>query len=107
MRRYVVVLTVLLIVLFTIAPVIVTGLASLTANFAGCDLNEGEAHVCVIHGKDYGEALYKMGMFEWMIIFTAPIGALALAILTISTLCRVLFKIIARNKAARRKHVSP
>lgn len=107
MRRYVVVLMGFLIILFMISPFIVTGLASLTANLAGCELNEGEIHACVIHGKDYGEALYKMGMFLWMIVFTVPMGALALATLTISVLCRVLFRAIARNKSARGKHISP
>jgi hypothetical protein len=62
-----------LIILLAFAPFGLAILGSVVANRAGCTLNEAGAHSCIIHGHDYGETLYTMGMSLWMIIFTIPV----------------------------------
>lgn len=85
--------------LFAFSPILVTALASLIANAAGCELNEGQAHACIIAGRDYGDLLYRMGLFGWVMIFTIPVGEIALAIWGIALLARFLWKVWARRRS--------
>ncbi len=57
--------------LMAIAPVLLTFAAAGIAQAAGCQLDEGSAHKCIIAGQDYGETLYTMGVSFWMFILTA------------------------------------
>jgi len=90
------------IALFALSPILVTALASLVANAAGCELNEGQAHACIIAGRDYGDLLYRMGLFGWVMIFTIPVGEVALAIFGIALLARFLWKVLARKRSGMR-----
>lgn len=102
MRRRFVITALLGIALFAFSPIIVTTLASFIANAAGCELNEGKAHACFIAGKDYGDLLYSMGVFGWMIIFTFPLGEIALAVWVGALLARFLWKAFVRKRSGVR-----
>jgi DMSO/TMAO reductase YedYZ heme-binding membrane subunit len=70
------------IVLFLIAMVALAPVASviacgIIANAAGCHVDEGSVHPCVINGHDYGQTLYTMGVMGWFMLLTLPAGALA------------------------------
>ena len=52
---------------------------SIIANAAGCRVDEGSVHPCVISGHDYGELLYTLGVMGWFMLITLPAGALAFA----------------------------
>jgi hypothetical protein len=79
---YVVVLG--LIVLIALAPVLSVVVSSAIANAAGCALDEGGSHPCVIGGKDWSEALYTMFVLGWFMLLTLPAGALAFAVWTVT-----------------------
>ena len=66
--------------LLAFAPVLITIAASVIAQAAGCKLDEGTAHICIIAGKDYGQTLYEMGVAFWLIIFTALYLPIAVAL---------------------------
>ena len=57
--------------LLAISPVLISFAASVIAQTAGCKLDEGTAHTCIIVGKDYGQTLYEMGVAFWLLILTA------------------------------------
>jgi hypothetical protein len=67
------------IVLFAVSPMILAAIASAIAGSAGCALDEGSIHPCVIAGEDWGSTLYTMAMMGWLAIATIQIGAIALA----------------------------
>jgi len=66
-----------LIGLVAFAPVASVIACSIIANAAGCHVDEGSVHPCVINGHDYGETLYAMGVMGWFMLLTLPAGALA------------------------------
>ncbi|HEX4668078.1 MAG TPA: hypothetical protein VH207_15915 [Chthoniobacterales bacterium] len=73
-------LTLGLIVLVALAPIFAVILCSIIASAYGCKVDEGSVHPCMIHGKDYGEQLYTLGVSGWFMLATLPLGALAGAI---------------------------
>lgn len=106
MHRRPVIFALLGIALFAFSPILVTALASLVANAAGCELNEGQVHACIIVGRDYGDLLYRMGLFGWVMLFTIPVGEVALAIFGIALLARFLWKVLARKRSRLRASVT-
>ncbi|HMS19080.1 hypothetical protein [uncultured Sphingorhabdus sp.] len=66
--------------LIAVAPVLITFAAAIIAQLAGCQLNEGMAHRCVIAGKDYGQTLYEMGVAFWLFLLTALYLPVAVAL---------------------------
>jgi hypothetical protein len=70
----------ILIALFGGYPFASMLVASFVANAAGCGLDEGQAHACIIHGHDYGPRLYEMAVSVWLMIFTLPLAELAFLI---------------------------
>ena len=75
-----------LIGLVTLAPVASVVACSMIANAAGCHVDEGSVHPCVINGHDYGETLYTLGMMGWFMLITLPAGALAFVVWLIALL---------------------
>jgi hypothetical protein len=72
-------------------PVFSVLIAGLTANAAGCNLDEGSVYPCVIFGADIGSLLYTMGVFGWLGLITLPIAALgALGLIITGTLAAIL-----------------
>jgi len=69
-----------LIVLFALAPIGSVVVCSVIANAAGCKVDEGSVHPCIINGKDYGHLLYTLGVMGWLMLATLPLGALAFMI---------------------------
>ena len=68
-----------LIALISLAPVLSVILAGVIAHGAGCAVDEGGSHPCMIGGKDWGEALYTLFVLGWFMLLTLPAGALAFA----------------------------
>ena len=66
--------------LFAAAPLISVLIASSIAEAHGCMLDEGSVHPCVINGTDYGETLLTMAVLGWLMMFTLPVGAVALLV---------------------------
>jgi hypothetical protein len=76
------------IIFLTILPLLLTFLAGIIANMAHCQLDEGSIHPCIIWGKDWGSALYTLGMMGWFMFFTMPAGFCISIIYTIYLLVR-------------------
>lgn len=74
-RTYCVVLG--LIALVAVSPLISVLVASGIAESAGCRLDEGGAHPCLIGGADWGEALSTMFVLGWLMFATLPFGGVA------------------------------
>jgi ABC-type sugar transport system permease subunit len=68
-----------LIILFTVAPIGSVVACSVIANRYGCHVDEGSIHPCVVGGKDYGPLLYQLGVLGWLMLVTLPVGAIAFA----------------------------
>ncbi|MCB4769706.1 hypothetical protein LGR54_13900 [Ancylobacter sp. Lp-2] len=68
----------LVIVFLALAPLLSALLAGLIANLAGCRLDEGSVHPCIIAGRDVGEPLYTMGVLGWLSLATLPAGGILL-----------------------------
>ena len=79
--------------LVCIAPVLATAAAGTVASSAGCDLDEGSIHPCLINGTDYGETLYTLGMMAWFTFFSVPlaVGLLAVYLIVIAVISIVRF----------------
>ncbi|KKB78816.1 hypothetical protein VW35_09965 [Devosia soli] len=69
---YILILVVIL--LFTLAPVISVVAASSIAQANGCNLNEGGVNTCMLGGTDLGELLYTMFVMGWLGLLTLPLG---------------------------------
>ncbi len=76
--RYGIVLA--LIVLVALSPIFSVVLCGVIANAAGCKVDEGSVHPCIIAGHDYGQLLYTLGVLGWLMLVTLPGGAFAFAI---------------------------
>jgi hypothetical protein len=63
-----------LIVLFALAPILVTIFAAAIANANGCQLSEGLLTPCVINGVDYGRDLQSAGLAVFYILLTVPLA---------------------------------
>lgn len=87
------VVIILIILLFTFAPVISVAYASSVAEANNCDLDEGSIHPCIVNGKDIGSDLYSLAMMGWLMIATIPLGLGALLIYILGV---VLFYIVRR-----------
>jgi hypothetical protein len=90
MFRYFILLA--LIVLFAIHPILVSMLAGYVARSAGCNVDEGDIHPCVIAGRDYGALLYDMGTYLWAMIFTFFAAEAALVILLVTYVIRRMLR---------------
>lgn len=69
----------LLILVWTVWPVALVGVAGSIASANGCQLDEGSAHSCIVNGRDMGEQLYGMSVMGWFMLVTIPTGLFALA----------------------------
>lgn len=83
MRKRVVISVYLIIILFSIFPLVSAGVAAWIAKSHGCILNEGTPHPCMISGSDRGELLYSMGVMGWLAFIAFPVGFLAFIVFTI------------------------
>src|SRR5262245_19861350 len=70
----------LLLVLFMISPMVSVMVASSIAKAHGCQLDEGNAHHCLINGVDRGELLYQMFVSGWFFLLTLPGGIVGMVI---------------------------
>jgi len=68
------------IVVVALAPIGSVVTCAWIANAHGCKVDEGSVHPCLIHGKDYGQLLYSLGVAGWLMLVTLPAGAIAFAI---------------------------
>ena len=74
------ILGLVVIVIFTTAPLISALIAGSIATANDCRLDEGSIHTCVVNGRDLGPTLYSMGVFGWLMIATIPIGLVVFAV---------------------------
>ncbi|MDO9412792.1 MAG: hypothetical protein Q7T81_09500 [Pseudolabrys sp.] len=79
-------LVLVLIVLFALAPIISLLTAIGIANIGGCQLDEGNVHACVLLGMDFGTLLYAMGVMGWMALMTVPLAGMALGVWAVAAL---------------------
>ena len=62
------------IALVALLPVLSVALSGGVASLAGCRLDEGNVHPCVILGSDWGGLLYGMAVMGWFMLVTVPLG---------------------------------
>jgi len=68
-------------------PVASVVFSALTAGSAGCQLDEGNVHACVLGGHDYGDTLYVMFVSGWFALVTLPI---LLVMVPVWIVCEIL-----------------
>jgi ABC-type multidrug transport system permease subunit len=73
----------ILVALFAFFPMLGVVIAGPVAQAAGCALDGGSVHPCVIAGQDYGKTLYRMSLLGWLTIYTVPLAVLAFAGLSV------------------------
>ena len=103
-RTAVVILIFLLILAWTIWPIVSVAIAGSIASAHGCQIDEGSAHPCIVNGEDIGERLYTMGVMGWAMLFTIPTGAIALLIFLVVLL---VIWLVRRGKAQNRQKDQP
>jgi hypothetical protein len=81
-------------------PALSAGTAGLIADGAGCTLNEGSIHACLVGGVDLGDTLYAMFVLGWLMLATIPLGAILLACWA-AVLCIHLGLSVMRSRHAR------
>ena len=74
----------ILVALFAFLPMLGVIIAGPVAQAAGCALDGGSVHPCVIAGQDYGKTLYRMVLLGWLTIYTIPLAILAFAGLAVT-----------------------
>jgi hypothetical protein len=67
------------ILILGLLPGLSLGIAILIANVAGCELDEGSVHACLVFGVDLGDTLYAMSVLGWLMIVSIPLGGVLLA----------------------------
>jgi hypothetical protein len=67
----------ILIVLFGFAPLIVALVAGGAGNALGCTVNEGGASRCILMGHDIGEILADMFAAGWLMFVILPAAGIA------------------------------
>ena len=73
----------LLVALLAFLPMLGVIVAGPIAQAAGCALDGGSVHPCIIAGEDYGKTLYRMSLLGWLTIYTMPVAILAFAGLSV------------------------
>lgn len=71
----------LLIVVLALAPILGAIGADAIGEAAGCQVDEGSVHPCVINGVDVGDTLTTLFVLGWLGMVTLPFGAGALILL--------------------------
>jgi hypothetical protein len=79
-------------VLFAVAPILVTVVSGTAAHAFGCQIDEGSAHPCLFFGFDWGSLFYFLAVSGWLFIVTLPLGAILLLGLTIFLVVRKIRK---------------
>jgi hypothetical protein len=87
-------------ILFSAAPFLSAGLATLIAQLAGCRLHEGGAEVCLIAGIDAGPTLYAMFAAFWLFIFSWLYLPVALLLFALA----VIILVLGKRDTTRNKH---
>ena len=67
-----------LILAWTLWPIVCVMIGMALANAAGAPLDEGSVHPTVIKGVDYGDTAYALFVMGWFGMFTLPTGIMAL-----------------------------
>lgn len=70
----------IVIVLFTLAPLLSVVTANIIAETQGCMLNEGAIHPCLVAGMDLGPLLYTLFVLGWFALATLPLGGAAFVV---------------------------
>ncbi len=96
MTKRLMILSLVLILLFAMAPLLSALTASAIANVLRCGLDEGSAHACVVVGVNIGGALHTMFMLIWFSMMTIPFASLALLIWLIAAI--ILYVMYRRRR---------
>lgn len=84
--------------LICLAPIAATAVAGTVAERAGCALDEGSIHPCIINGQDYGETLYTLGMMAWFAFASIPLAVGLLVVYGIVIAIIFLVGVLRRRK---------
>ena len=76
----------IVLLLFTISPILSAMTALAIARWCGSRLDESGAHPCIILGVDAGGLLYEMFVAGWLAMFTIPLGLILIVAIIIQML---------------------
>ena len=85
-RNALLIIVFILLLIWTVWPIVFVSVAGSIASANGCQLDEGSVHPCVVRGADMGETLYAMGVMGWFMLVTVPTGGLGLLLLGVIVL---------------------
>ena len=97
MTKRLMILALVLILLFAVAPMLLAVTASAIANVFGCGLDQGSSHSCIVAGVDIGRTLHTMFMLIWFSMMTIPFASLALLVWLIAAI--ILYVMYRRRRA--------
>lgn len=78
-----------LLIFVGVLPLISVLVAAQIASWAGCALHEGFKNPCIINGTDWGELLFTMLGFGWLMLVSLPIAAAGVLMLLIQILKQI------------------
>lgn len=79
----------LVIVLFTVAPLLSVLASIAIARAVGAELDEGGPHPSYVCGVDIGRHLYAMFVFGWLGLVTIPLGLIVLVAYSVFLLFQI------------------
>ena len=59
---------------FALLPILSILFTIVAAALFGCSVNEAEPHACPTPLGDWGELLYFLGVFGWLVFISIPVG---------------------------------
>lgn len=80
--RVLALLALCLLTLLSFAPIAAGVVAGIIASWAGCQLDEGSVHPCLVRGHDVGDTLYTAYVLVWLAFVTWPGMLVALGLWT-------------------------
>jgi len=89
---------ILCIALVAIAPIIPAVIAANIVDAAGCQLDEGSIHPCLINGVDYGDTLYTWGMMPWFVFASFPLAVALFVVYLVIAGIILLIRIFRKPK---------
>jgi hypothetical protein len=87
-----------LILVFALWPAVVSMVPPAIAQAFGCETDFNRAIPCVIGGTDWGQTIYEYQLVGYLLLYTVPVGGVALAIWLAAAFVAWLIYLIRRGR---------
>jgi hypothetical protein len=93
------VVVLVLILIFGLWPAAVSMIPPAIGEAFGCETDFNRAIPCMINGTDWGQSIYESQQWAYLLLYTIPVGGIALAIWAGAALVAWLIYLARRKQA--------